>query len=152
MGSWLSGPRIDHVPAGEAGFPGQRLGLPEQGIGAVAGWGQRMIAILIDWFVALGVTLAIVGPPAPGDTTFNLVVLAIFALEYLLLLPSTRRTIGMAVSGFQVDPVGSDRLNVLRVALRTLLLVLVIPAVVYDRDRRGLHDRAGRTVMVRTRA
>jgi uncharacterized RDD family membrane protein YckC len=34
---------------------------------------------------------------------------------------------------------------------RTLLLALVIPAVVYDRDRRGLHDKVGATVVVRVR-
>ena len=33
------------------------------------------------------------------------------------------------------------RLSLWRVALRTLLICLVIPAVVYDSDGRGLHDR-----------
>ena len=34
-------------------------------------------------------------------------------------------------------------------ALRTLLLVCVIPACLSDRDLRGLHDRAADTVVVR---
>ena len=33
--------------------------------------------------------------------------------------------------------------------IRALLICLLIPAVVYDRDRRGLHDRAANTVVVR---
>ena len=33
--------------------------------------------------------------------------------------------------------------------IRAVLICLVIPAVVYDRDRRGLHDRAANTVVVR---
>ena len=33
--------------------------------------------------------------------------------------------------------------------VRTALLCLVLPAVVYDRDQRGLHDRAAATVLVR---
>jgi uncharacterized RDD family membrane protein YckC len=32
--------------------------------------------------------------------------------------------------------------------VRTLLLVLVIPALVWDRDYRGLHDRAAGTVVI----
>jgi uncharacterized RDD family membrane protein YckC len=36
-----------------------------------------------------------------------------------------------------------------RAALRTLLLCLVIPAVVFDPDQRGAHDKAAGTVVVR---
>ncbi|MDQ1739361.1 MAG: hypothetical protein QOE53_1013, partial [Pseudonocardiales bacterium] len=38
-----------------------------------------------------------------------------------------------------------------RVLLRTVLLVLVIPAVVWDRDGRGLHDRLAGSAVVRAR-
>jgi uncharacterized RDD family membrane protein YckC len=38
-----------------------------------------------------------------------------------------------------------------RAALRTLLLVLLVPAVVTDRDGRGLHDKAAGTVVVHAR-
>jgi uncharacterized RDD family membrane protein YckC len=34
-------------------------------------------------------------------------------------------------------------------ALRTALLMLLIPALISDRDGRGLHDRAAGTVVVR---
>jgi hypothetical protein len=37
------------------------------------------------------------------------------------------------------------------VLVRTALLCLVIPAIVVDRDGRGLHDRAAASVVVRTR-
>ncbi|MCU1514874.1 MAG: hypothetical protein JWO10_1964, partial [Microbacteriaceae bacterium] len=36
-----------------------------------------------------------------------------------------------------------------RPALRTVLLSLVIPAVIWDLDQRGLHDKAAGTVLVR---
>jgi uncharacterized RDD family membrane protein YckC len=32
---------------------------------------------------------------------------------------------------------------------RTLMICLVVPPVIYNRDRRGLHDLAARTVTVR---
>jgi uncharacterized RDD family membrane protein YckC len=34
-------------------------------------------------------------------------------------------------------------------ALRTALLMLLVPAVIVDRDGRGLHDKAAGTVVVR---
>ena len=42
-------------------------------------------------------------------------------------------------------------LGLLTALLRTALLVLLVPALVYDRDKRGLHDRAAKTVVVRAR-
>jgi hypothetical protein len=35
------------------------------------------------------------------------------------------------------------------IVLRSVLLVLVIPALIWDRDGRGLHDRLARAVQVR---
>jgi uncharacterized RDD family membrane protein YckC len=35
--------------------------------------------------------------------------------------------------------------------VRTVLLCLVIPAFIWDRDGRGLHDKAAGTVVVRAR-
>ena len=37
-----------------------------------------------------------------------------------------------------------------RPIVRTVLLVLVIPAVIWDADQRGLHDKAAGTVLVRS--
>jgi uncharacterized RDD family membrane protein YckC len=38
---------------------------------------------------------------------------------------------------------------VLDALVRTILLMLLIPAVIWDRDQRGLHDRLARTAVVR---
>lgn len=151
IGSWLSGPQLDHGLDGEIGYPGERLGLPSAGRGAVTTWGRRIGALVIDWFIVLGVSLAIVGPPTPGDDTFGLVNLAVLVVMYVLLLMTAGATLGMWLLGLAVWPVGSQRLSFVRVVGRTLLLALVIPAVVYDRDRRGLHDKVGATVVVRVR-
>jgi uncharacterized RDD family membrane protein YckC len=149
LGSWLSGPRIERPT--EDYHPGERLGLPQSGPGSVAGWGHRTAALVVDWFVALGVTMAVLGPPEPGDDVFSVTVLGVFVLEYVLMLLTAGRTIGMALFGLTVAPMAGARPRPSRVLLRTLLLAVVIPAVVYDRDRRGLHDKAGGTVVIRTR-
>lgn len=151
IGSWLSGPRITTGLDGEVGHPGERLGLPPDGVGSVAGWGQRLGALAVDWATSIGVTLALIGSPQPGDDAFSVLVLAVFAVESVVLLTTASRTLGMLVFGAQVVAVDRDRPTILQILIRTLLLVLVIPAVIYDRDRRGLHDRAVRTVVLRTR-
>jgi hypothetical protein len=33
--------------------------------------------------------------------------------------------------------------------VRTILLLLVVPALIADRDLRGLHDRAANTIVIR---
>jgi uncharacterized RDD family membrane protein YckC len=151
IGSWLSGPQIDTGLDGAVGYPGERLGLPESGRGSVAAWGRRIGALVIDWFVVLGVSLALVGAPEPGDDTFGLVNIAVLVFMYVILLMTAGATLGMWLLGLAVWPVGSQRLSFVRVLGRTALLALVIPAVVYDRDRRGLHDKVGATVVVRAR-
>jgi uncharacterized RDD family membrane protein YckC len=45
--------------------------------------------------------------------------------------------------------VDGGRLSLPRIVLRTLLLCLVIPAVIWDSHGRGLHDRAAGSIVVR---
>jgi len=44
---------------------------------------------------------------------------------------------------------GGGRLGPFGALLRSLAICLVVPAVVWDRDGRGLHDRSVGTVVVR---
>jgi uncharacterized RDD family membrane protein YckC len=48
-----------------------------------------------------------------------------------------------------VAPVGKDRVGLVAMAVRTVLLCLVIPAAVMDSNGRGLHDIAAGTVVLR---
>ncbi len=75
--------------------------------------------------------------------------LAIFAAEHLLLLSTLGYTIGKRVFGLRVGKLGGP-LTPLNVVARTILLMLVIPPVIWDRDGRGLHDRISGTVELRS--
>jgi uncharacterized RDD family membrane protein YckC len=78
--------------------------------------------------------------------------LLVFFVENVLLLSTLRSTFGMRLVGLRVDRVGTtEPASPLRIALRSLLLCLVIPATIWDRDGRGLHDKAAGTVVVRAR-
>jgi hypothetical protein len=72
---------------------------------------------------------------------FGFTTLAIFALEVIILTWLTTASFGQRILGICVLTVYGTRLSLWRVALRTLLICLVIPAVVYDNEGRGLHDR-----------
>ncbi|WP_158374949.1 RDD family protein [Cellulosimicrobium cellulans] len=157
VGSWLEGP-----PVGDGSAPsGSRLGLPATGSGSLAPLGRRLIALLIDWFACL----AIANVFLPADAQ-QLGTLAVFAVENVLLVGTVGGTLGHRLLGIRVrrvrppalvarpdappaDPGPDAPPNLLLALVRTVLLCLVIPAVVWDADGRGLHDRSAGTAIVR---
>lgn len=58
-------------------------------------------------------------------------------------------TPGKRILGLRVVAEGGGRLGIVRVLVRSLLLCIAIPALIWDRDGRGLHDRLARAVQVR---
>jgi hypothetical protein len=59
----------------------------------------------------------------------------------------------MTLFGIRVASIDSAAvIGVPRAVLRTALIAVVVPPLVRDADGRGWHDRATRTVVVRSRA
>jgi len=58
-------------------------------------------------------------------------------------------TVGHRVVGLQVRGINGRPATPLQAFVRTLLLCLFLPAMFWDRDGRGLHDRTAGTVIVR---
>lgn len=121
-------------------------GLPETGAGSAASYGQRLLALLIDGAVCVLVASAYRGFSWESRHYLNV---AVLFLEYVILLPVGGQTIGMWLTRIRVVSLRGGRISVGWAAVRTLLLFAVIPAVVTDRNHRGLHDRASGTVVVR---
>ncbi|MFC6257218.1 RDD family protein, partial [Kocuria oceani] len=69
----------------------------------------------------------------------------------VLLVGATGHTPGHWVTGLQVQTLDGRPAGFARAVVRSLLLCLLIPPVVFDPDQRGLHDRAADTILVRTR-
>ncbi|MBN0042352.1 RDD family protein [Cellulosimicrobium cellulans] len=152
MGSWLEG-----TPGGQHDGRGARLGLPPDGPGSLATLGRRVVALVIDWVLATLVAFLFFRPAAPGffEGISALPVWSqplVFAIENVLLVSTLGFTVGHRVMGMRVRRLAEPArmVGVGRGLLRTVLLCLVIPAVVWDADGRGLHDRAAGTVLVRT--
>lgn len=147
----MSGPRAA-APSPELGYRGQRLGLPENGPGSVAGFGRRIGALFVDWFASELAAVALTrGHSAYGTSSFGWVVLAVFAAEVFLLTWLAGASFGQRLLGLRVASLIDRPLGAFRALVRTALLCLVVPAVIWDRDGRGMHDRAVASVVVRAR-
>ncbi|CAB4329319.1 MAG: RDD family protein [Actinobacteria bacterium] len=145
--SWLSGPKSALKHQGiDLGFPGERLGMPVEGSGSIASMGRRSLALVVDWAIGLGVVNLV--PTANVDTQ-SLLILEIFAVHVILATAITGASIGQRLCGIGVRDINGSKLNLVRIVVRTLLLCLVIPALIWDRDQRGLHDKAVRSAVIR---
>ena len=152
IGSWLSGPKAALEDQGmDFGYPGQRFGLPKQGIGSVARMGRRIIALTLDWTAAILVTHLVFLDLVYGSEGFAAATLGIFAAEVLLLTSTTGASFGYKIAGIKLISVSASRISFLKVLARTGLLCLVVPALIWDRDGRGLHDKAVGTITMRAR-
>ncbi|MFI0741351.1 RDD family protein [Streptomyces sp. NPDC021100] len=148
IGSWLSGPRAAAEQMGiDFGYRGEQLGLPEHGPGSVAPLGRRFAAIFIDWGLSM---LIAYGLFARGEIhrAGNWALLVFFLLS-VLTVGTVGFTPGKRLLRIRVIGESGDRLTFPKALLRSVLLVIVIPAVIWDRDTRGLHDRLAKAVQVR---
>jgi uncharacterized RDD family membrane protein YckC len=148
VGSWLGGPGPGRTDDPDD-YPGQRLGMPERGPGSLAPLGRRVVAILVDWLVCNVIAAGLlhyrlgqsgIGPFKP---------LGVFVLMNVLLVGTLGSTIGHRLLGLRVVRLGGGGAGPLLAVIRTILLALVIPAVTWDRDTRGFHDKLAGTALVR---
>ena len=157
VGSWIEGPRAART--GEDSYPGKRLGMPERGPGSVARFGRRLLAIIIDGLLCQAIGVGFFGAPSawssvPGDRyAHNLleasIVPLVFLAENVLLVGTLGFTIGHRIMGLRVVRLGGGPAGPVAGLVRSALLVLAIPALIWDKDERGLHDKAAGTVLIR---
>ncbi|MEY9213119.1 RDD family protein [Thermobifida halotolerans] len=144
----------DSGDGAEFRYRGNRLDRPETGPGSVPGFGRRLVAVTIDWLLALCLSSLLFGVPsfsaaggAVASGAAGWLPLLVFAAMTTVLLILFGTTVGKRLVGVRIAATGERALPwPAAMVLRTVLLCLVLPAVVYDRDQRGLHDRAAGTV------
>lgn len=125
-------------------WPGERLGLPESGFHSVARIGRRLLAIFIDWAIAL-----LIGNFFSSGSATSWVTLLVFGVMQLIFIPTIGGSVGHRIVGVRVVSLDGDWVGFWRPAVRTLLLILVIPVLVWDSDQRGFHDKIAGTVLIR---
>jgi len=132
------------------GYPGQRLGRPKQGAGSVAGWGRRLLALALDWAASLLVVSAFIGNDVwTGQGLVVWAPLVALFVQLTVLTGLVGASVGQRLLGIGVVMLDGRPPGLGRAAVRSLLICLALPPMVFDRDWRGLHDLAAGTVVVR---
>lgn len=131
----------------DPGYPGKRLGLPEEGPNSVASMSRRFAATFIDWTLAQFIVLGAMPNSTAGERAGP--VLGVFLLINLALVTTIGAGVGGRLLGLRVARLDGANPLPLGVLIRTLLLALVIPALFIDRDYRGVQDRLSGCLVVR---
>ena len=108
-----------------------------------ASFSRRFVAICIDWAGASLISAAFFRYEA-------LVTLAIYAVMQILLVGTVGQSIGHRLLKLAVVRLDGQRVGLWRAIMRTSLICLVIPALIWDTsDGRGMHDKAVGTAIVK---
>lgn len=127
--------------------------MPQTGTGSIARPGRRIGALLIDYLAATIIATGFLGydqfalPSEAGLTMFA--PMAVFAVLQMLFIPTAGGSPGHRILGMRLVRLDGGWVGIWRPIVRTLLLIIVIPAVVFDADQRGLHDKATGLVLIR---
>jgi uncharacterized RDD family membrane protein YckC len=109
--------------------------------------GRRFGALVVDWILCLLVASLYANPRLVAWPP-----VVILVLEYGFFIGLFAQTPGMFVTRLRCVSFADGRpIGIPRALLRGVLLALVIPALIMDSDRRGLHDRAAGSIVVSTR-
>jgi len=116
--------------------------------GSIASFGSRLLAFLVDAVVCD--LLALFSGRRPGDPVYGYIVFAAFLLIEFLFVGLAGQTPGMRIVGLAVVRANDGGRAALRwIAVRTVLLAFVAPALIPDASGRSLHDRAAGTSTIR---
>jgi hypothetical protein len=96
--------------------------------------GRRLLGLTIDWLMCYVIALGLI-----GNTSWTL---AVFFLETFLLTALGGATAGHRAIRVKVVNFHSGANPTLRQSfIRTVLLCLVVTAITYDENGRGIHER-----------
>jgi uncharacterized RDD family membrane protein YckC len=103
--------------------------------------GRRLLGLTIDWLMCYVIALGLI-----GDVTWTL---GVFFLETFLLTAfggatAGHRAIRVKVVNFQTGTSPTLRQSF----IRTVLLCLVVTAITYDENGRGVHERISGTKLL----
>jgi len=132
-------------------YPGQDLGLPRDGAGSVAPTSRRLLAFFADWLLCSVITAAFIHAPVGTPLFWSQLrdwTIVVFAVQDFMLTGMLGATIGKRLLRIRVIRLDGGAIGPGWALLRTALLLIVLPAVLQDRDLRGMHDRAANAVVV----
>ena len=114
------------------------------------GLGRRLAGITVDWLACYALVAATLGGIGKMGPTDSWSVLGLFFAEVAILTALQGATLGHRIFGMKVVRYeDGGPITAIQALIRTTLLVLVITAVTYDDDGRGIHERLSGSVLTR---
>ena len=112
--------------------------------------GRRLAAITLDWLACYAIIAALSGGIGQMEPDRSPIILALFFGEVTILTAFTGASLGQKVFGLRVVRFSNgEAVSPMQALLRTIFLVLVVTAVTYDQNGRGIHERISGTVLAR---
>lgn len=120
----------------------------------MAGWGRRVLALLVDWVASTAVAGLVFGYEWFGATAgeqgwVGATPLLVFLVEVAVLTAVAGGSFGQLAWRVAVVRLDGKPVTLFHALVRTVLICLVVPPLVFTRDRRGLHDLVAGTVTIR---
>jgi len=101
-----------------------------------------MLGFALDWAIAIALSAFFFD----YDPAANLI---IFVVMQILFIPTTGASIGHRLVGLRIISIHGGWVGMWRPIVRSLLLGLAVPALVWDSDQRGFHDKIAGTALIR---
>ena len=112
--------------------------------------GRRMLGVLIDWLMSYAIAIGFF--VEFGEPTMGAAVFLIFTAQYLIFAALGGATPGHRIVGLKIVRFSDGGMATpLQALIRTGLLILIITAITFDQNGRGVNERMSNTVLVRTR-
>ncbi len=111
-----------------------------------AGWGRRILALVVDWVACLAVVEGLVAAGVLAGNPNGLGTLGLFVLESALFTALAGGSFGKLATRLRVMRLEApgQPVSLLRALLRSALVALLVPPLLTF-DGRGLHDMAAGT-------
>jgi uncharacterized RDD family membrane protein YckC len=116
----------------------------------VASWRRRILALCVDWVACLLVAGGATGGAALSSQGWQAwVPMLVFLVEASVLTPLVGGSFGQVLARVAVVRLDGRPVSLLAAVVRTTLICLVVPPLIYNPDKRGLHDLLVGTLTVK---
>ena len=134
------------------GYPGETLGLPESGRGALASWRARIAALLLDWAASMALAVILFGVGVLRESGWqSWMILAVFFVQSAVLTGLAGGSFGQIICKIGVIRLDGRPIGLLRALARQAMICLIIPTIVIGAERRALNDLVLGTVVINRR-
>jgi len=112
--------------------------------------GRRMMGVLIDWLMSYAIAIGFF--VEFGASSMGAVVFLVFTAQYLIFAALGGATPGHRIMGLKIVRFSDGQMPTpIQALIRTSLLVIILTAITFDQNGRGINERLSNTVLVRTR-